>query len=230
MSKEIQITQLSAVILARSHNPSLLNPDFLKTNGIVDKSWIVSAPTFSTEQVSQVIFKEGVSLLLQPDKLIIDQYIEGAFKPENILLSRIASQYFKTLPHVNYIALGINPVGFVPFESEEAVDNYIYNQLLRPGDWKFYPGSILEMSPTFTYIFKDFTIRLSLTKVIKIDDDNSDIKTFGILFSGNIHRDIVLSGASPDRIIPLVERVALWSEDVDSYLSIINNCLLSNSQ
>ncbi|MEB3188876.1 MAG: hypothetical protein VKL42_00850 [Snowella sp.] len=230
MSKEIQITQLSLVILARSHNPSLLNPDFLKINGIIDENWITAAPTFSTEQVSQVIFKEGISLILQPDKLIIDQNIEGDFKPENIFLPKIACQYLKTLPHVNYIAFGINPISFVPFESEESVDNYVCNQLLRPGDWKFYQDSTLEVSPNFTYMFKDFIIRLGLTKVIKIDDENPDIKTFGMLFSGNVHRDIVLTGASQDRIIPLIDRVDLWYEDVNSFLSIINNCLLSNSQ
>lgn len=226
MPKELQITKLSFVILARSHNPSLLNPDFLKVNNIVDQDWGTISPTFSTEQLSQVIFKSGVSFLLQPDRLIIEQIINDIFKAEDIYLADVISRYLKTLPHVNYQALGINPTAFIGFTSEEEVDDYIFNQLLRPGDWKNHPGGSLEASINFTYSFEEYHIRINVSKAIKTDEENPEKKVFGLVYSGNIHRDISLDIASEDRVKPLIEQVRLWENDLNSYLSIINDCLL----
>ncbi|WP_024547116.1 hypothetical protein [Picosynechococcus sp. NKBG15041c] len=229
MPKKLQITKLSFVILARSHNPSLLNPDFLKVNNIIDQDWITLSPTFSTEQLSQVIFKNGISLTLQPDRLTINQDFEDDFDNNDVLLADIASKYLKTLPHINYVALGINATVFVPFDNEEKVDDYITNTLLRPGDWKDYHDSTLEVSSNFIYSFDDYKINITLSKAIKIKDEKPDEETFGILFSGNIHRTIVLDMASANRIMPLVERVDHWQDDVNKYLSIINNCLLRDT-
>jgi hypothetical protein len=230
MLEELQITKLSFVILARSHNPSLLNPDFLKINNIINQNWITLSPTFSTEQLSQVIFKNGISIVLQPDRLIINQDFEDDFNDNNVLLADIASKYLKTLPHINYVALGINSTIFVPFDNEERVNNYITDTLLRSGDWKDYPNSTLEVSSTFIYSFDSYTININLSKAIKTEDEKPNEKTFGLLFAGNIHRDINLDMTSTERIAPLIEQIEHWHNDFKTYLSIINDCLLRDKE
>jgi len=47
-SEGIELIELSIVLVATSNNPSILNPDFLFHNGIVDASHKVKDPRIST--------------------------------------------------------------------------------------------------------------------------------------------------------------------------------------
>jgi hypothetical protein len=69
-----------------------------------------------------------------------------------------------------------------------------------------------------------------LSKAIKTDEANPDEKIFGLLFAGNIHRDINLDITSKEHIVPLVQQVEHWQNDLKTYLSIINNCLLRDQE
>ncbi len=100
------LDNFSIVVLAQAHNPSILNPDFLKNNGII-------APSFKpnnvicTPPLSQVSYIEGLSIVAEFEKL---QFID--IKKERIPfespIPEIAIKYIKTLPHVQYTAVGLN--------------------------------------------------------------------------------------------------------------------------
>lgn len=227
MVNKLQITRLGVVILARNHNPSLLNPDFLKINKIVESDWEVTSPSFTTDTLSQVIYKNGVRIIVQPDQIAFDQLIKDGYSEDKVLLQNVILKYLDVLPHVNYQSIGINPMGHIIFEAQEDLDDYFCNYLLRPGDWKNFSGEQPSLSGTFTYTFDDHQINISLEAVYiseKRDDDNPQL---GILFKGNVNRDFELDMKPENKLKLLRERVSLWSKDFNCYISLINNCFLN---
>ena len=225
MPKELQITNLSFVILARSHNPSLLNPDFLKVNNIIGNDWVTMSPTFSTEQLSQVVFNNGINLALQPDRLTINQDFEHKFDFKDVLLADIASKFLETLPHVNYMALGINPTGHIIFETETELNDFVLTKLLRDGDWKNFNGIQPEVAFSFSYSLEKKDIQVSINDVIVSNRETKE-KESGILFSGNIHYDFTAELSLDQKLSFLRERLSLWKNDLDDYYSLVNNCFL----
>jgi hypothetical protein len=49
------IQDLTLVVVARNHNPTILNPDFLKSTHIVPEHWELAAPPFCVEPVASAI-------------------------------------------------------------------------------------------------------------------------------------------------------------------------------
>ncbi|VXD17107.1 hypothetical protein PL8927_550205 [Planktothrix serta PCC 8927] len=230
MLGKLQITHLAFVILARNHNPSLLNPDFLRINKIVNTDWAVTSPTFTTDIISQVVYKNGVTIIIQSDKISFEQLIEGEYSENKVLLQDIALRYLEVFPHINYEALEINPKGHIEFQSQEELDHYISDYLLRPGDWKNFLNKKPSLSATFIYSFEDSQINISIDPVLICDDKKATEKNLGILFAGNIYREFNLDHSSEDKLKPLNERVSLWSDDVNRYISLVNDCLLNEEE
>jgi hypothetical protein len=73
---KIQLVQFSTVIVGKSHNPTLLNPDFLSIRRIVPDSWgweVSPNLLFTTPAASQVVYASRVSITVDPSKLqVID--------------------------------------------------------------------------------------------------------------------------------------------------------------
>lgn len=42
MSASVDLQELAIVLTAKNHNPSILNPDFLKCSGIIPSEWELS--------------------------------------------------------------------------------------------------------------------------------------------------------------------------------------------
>jgi len=227
MVSKLHITRLGIVILARNHNPSLLNPDFLKINEIIESDWEVTSPSFTTDTLSQVIYKNGVRIVVQPDQIAFDQLIKGGYSEDKVLLQNVILKYLNVLPHVNYQSIGINPMGHIIFETQEDLDNYFSNYLLRPGDWKNFSGKQPSLSGTFTYAFDDHQINILMEAVYISEKGNDDDQQLGILFKGNVNRDFELDMKPENKLKLLRQRVSLWSEDVNLYISLMNNCFLN---
>jgi hypothetical protein len=45
MDKTLALYELAVVLVARNHNPTILNPDFLKFNGMVPDNWELNQST-----------------------------------------------------------------------------------------------------------------------------------------------------------------------------------------
>jgi len=230
MLGKLQITQLAFVILARNHNPSLLNPDFLRINKIVNADWAVTSPVFTTDIISQIVYKNGVTIIIQPDKISFEQLIEGEYYENKVLLQDVVLRYLEVFPHINYDALEINPKGHIEFQSQEELDNYISDYLLRPGDWKNFLNKNPSLSATLIYSFEDSQINISIDPVLIHDNQKATEEKLGILFAGNIYRELNLDHSSEDKLKPLNERVSLWSDDVNRYISLVNDCLLNEEK
>ena len=65
MKHTLDIQELAAVVVARNHNPTILNPDFLKYNNIVPANWELAESPLCTPPVAQVKYTNGISIVAQ---------------------------------------------------------------------------------------------------------------------------------------------------------------------
>ena len=100
------LRSVSVVVTAEFHNPSILNPDFLKTHEIVPADWTV-AETLTTPPVSVVKYNSGVEWTLDQSRLTIAENRGPAFD-DGYRVHRLAVAYLQRLPYVPYRGLGLN--------------------------------------------------------------------------------------------------------------------------
>lgn len=113
------LAQISAVVIGDTHNPSILNPDFLADQGVVPKAWGWElAQTFTTPPLSLVRYKTSVTVTVQANKLeVVDKRVEDG--PGHTKAAALAAAYVAALPHVRYTAVGINFQSIIEAESPE---------------------------------------------------------------------------------------------------------------
>ncbi|MEA2084118.1 MAG: hypothetical protein U9O82_07760 [Thermodesulfobacteriota bacterium] len=113
-----KVLSANIVVLAQFHNPSILNPDFLRINHIVDEKWDV-AETITTTPFSQTRFRNGIALTVDNERFNITQKINAGY-PESSPIYDIAIDYIKILEHVKYTAMGLNWDIVVPMKSPDS--------------------------------------------------------------------------------------------------------------
>lgn len=119
---DIKLIELSVVFVANSNNPSIINPDFLRYNKIVDDSYEVQDSPISTPAFSQVAFKNGIEVASTPDRIIFRQ--SGSLDRETVASPEVAKRYLDCVPHVPYCAIGMNPKGVVSGQAAESYPEY----------------------------------------------------------------------------------------------------------
>ncbi len=178
---KLKLIELSVVLVADSNNPSILNPDFLHYNKIVDKDYEVQGSPVSTPAFSQVVFKNGVRVTSAPDRVIFTQ--DGTLDEENIVSPAIAKRYVEHIRHVPYNAIGINPKRFVSGQYPNAVAE----MLQEGGSWTKFKGMLPEVQLRTIYNDNERKIILDIAGARRAE--NSESKS-GMLFQANIHRDL----------------------------------------
>lgn len=221
----LEITGFSIVIVAWNNNPSILNPDFLKINKIVPDDWETISPIFTTEEISQVVYKNQVSIQVQPDKLILNELInDNNFQG---LIPKIAIKYLEVLPHANYYALGVNLISHIIVDDSEEIDNYFGKYILRSGDWKKYKNVSPNPFVSLNYPLENCQINISINSA-KIESPKFDYQDkLVILFTGNIHRDFSDLKDFEKQRQEIKQCLNSWENDLKDYQNIINQCLLN---
>jgi len=145
----INLTNFSIVVLAQAHNPSILNPDFLKNNKIVDSDF-TPKDFFCTPPIAQVSFNEGISIIAEFERL---QFID--IVPERIPYSspipEIATRYISVLPHVKYTTAGINFIGHYLFKDKNSAKSFIVDKFIKEGTWLSFGDELNNLGLKFVY-------------------------------------------------------------------------------
>lgn len=101
----------SVVLIARVHNPSIINADFLRHKEIVPNDWSDKPEnSLATPIVSKVDFGK-FQLEVNSDRLILVEKAEHVTSkqfPASDNLYQCAKRYVETLPHIPYVAMGFN--------------------------------------------------------------------------------------------------------------------------
>ena len=100
------LDSVSVVVTAEFHNPSILNPDFLRFHEIVPADWNV-VETITTPPISVVRYDGGVGWTVDQSRLTVSEKSGPAFV-ETYRVHQLAVTYLQRLPHVPYRSLGLN--------------------------------------------------------------------------------------------------------------------------
>lgn len=175
----------SVVILAQSHNPTLLSDYFLLKAGIIDDINKINREHFLvTPAFSRVILSNGTLLEIEPERF----KIEGNF---GIDIPTKGMFYFKSLPYIRCKAVGINfhtlvsDFDFKKFFSKFSFDDnisvnsikykYQVNNLIVNIESLFLTDDSCRFNFNFHYSFNDKTFEEITLDFIKEWEQNKDM-------------------------------------------------------
>ncbi|NEP10266.1 MAG: hypothetical protein F6K14_08610 [Symploca sp. SIO2C1] len=218
------IQELSIVLTVPNHNPTLLTPDFLAGSGIIPTDWELSRPPVLSARASQVAFTSGTNIVAQPGTITFSETLNHKDSDE-VQVAAIAKKYAKTLPNLDYQAIGINPKRFITFENEpDGGRNYITKTLFAPGSWQDVGTEPLQASINLVYTLEHRQLRLTIGEAkLKLPDKDS---VSAILFAGNFHYTVTGETAE-ERIKHLQEQLDNWQSDLEAFQEIIDTKFLS---
>lgn len=114
---QVGLVEVSVVLVANQNDPSILNPDFLRYNGIVDKALKRAQPAMSTPMISQVVFEGDIAVRAEPNRFVFEQ--KGQPLGEDAcVVPELAGRFVQTVSHLPCSAIGINAKRFRPPNDE----------------------------------------------------------------------------------------------------------------
>lgn len=211
MRQDFQLHELSIVLLANNHNPTILNPDFLKHSGTIPGDWELEGNPLCTDPIARVAYKNGITIVAELSRVAFSESITVG--EEGIRIPDIVTRYIQTLPHVGYRAIGINPKGHVTADSKDEAISFVL-ALLVNGPWKKFG----ERPPTASihYSFTLPTARLNLSVESALWRGDLPVVAFG----GNIHRDVPRDPEGP-KIEKLKDILKSCQEDLRLFKTIV---------
>ncbi len=222
LSKNVEVRDFSIVLVADNQNPSILNPDFLKYNHIVPTDWELAMPPICTPPVSQVVFKNGVNIVAQSDRVSFWE----VFAPEQIALivPEISSKYVDAVPYVNYRSVGININAHVINEKTPDNQDIVLSKLITAGSWKNFQGKSPNAVVQFMYTLDNtnFTIVIQEALIQKIPDTEP---LSVINFAANFHRELVGS-TYPEKTSHIKNVIQSCETDFQTFKSFVEETFL----
>ncbi len=207
---KFNLDNFSIVILAQAHNPTILNPDFLKNNGIIDASFTTNN-VICTPPVAQVSYVEGISVIAEFEKL---QFIDIELKriPFESPISEIAAKYINVLPHVRYKAAGLNFIGHYLCKDKEFALSFLHHKFLKDGSWNTYGDEMPSISLKFAYSLKNIKCTISMKTAELLKPNEPSLPIIGI--SANYHID----STSIEEIVSFINN---WQTQFNHFSKII---------
>ena len=223
MRREVELRELAVTIVAKNHNPSILNPDFLRLNHIVSEEWELAEPPVNVDLIAHVKYKNGIGITAQFEKITFFERV-GATAVHEVRVPQIAKRYVETLPHVDYRAVGINPKGLVIADSDEEASHFVAERLIAAGPWKSFGDRPPVVKADFVYSMGEATLNLAIGSGTSSEGPEAT-GISNVVFAGNFHREI--GGENPgERMRNLLRIVDTWKADVEAFTQLVNSHFL----
>jgi hypothetical protein len=220
MSQSLITQEFGIIIAAKNHNPTLLNPDFLKYSGIVPTEWELARQPISTQNGSQVAFTNGVLIVAEPTRVIFIEAIEAKAAAE-IIIADIAKKYVQTLPNVEYEAVGLNPRSYMNFDQQQdAARQYLAETLLSPGPWQEVGTAPVRATLNLVYTLERCPFYLTVSEAALRNPDETSTPI--VLFNGSFSYQVI-GETVPERLKNLHQLIDNWQADLLTYQDIINS-------
>lgn len=135
----------SIVVTAEYHHPSILTPDFLRSQRIVPADW---EPTESvtTPGFSLIRFPNQIEWTVNQLNLTVTEQYESEFD-QNYQIDQMVVSYLVKLSYVPYKNLGLNCLIAVKRNDPQ---QWLTKRYLRDGIWPHDSPNTLTMTPKFT--------------------------------------------------------------------------------
>lgn len=207
-TRSADLVELSVVLVATSNNPSIVNPDFLTDNDIVDERRQLREDPVTTPVFAQLVYEDGLIVRADPERVMFVQSASGT-SLSGIVCPRMAEGYARAVPHVPYRAVGINPKLHVCLSAANPAK--VANALGDQGSWLSYKDSEPEIQLKAIYPFGSRKIIVDVLGATRRRPNGQPLP--GLLFQGNVHRDLEQT-SSQKRIEALISIVSNWESDV----------------
>ena len=210
----VQISGFSVVVLAEANNPTIINPDFLQYNGIVDRDRQSGSQVISTPAFSQVAFEGGLVVTADPDGVVFDQS-GTSLEMADIACLDAARAYVKTVPHVPYRAVGLNPKAYVV--RENSTQGGVSEGLISRGAWMTFRDTMPTFAMKATYEFHDKRMTLDIS-------EGTVNETSAMIYRSNIHREIAETNQQM-RTSSLLSILDSWENDLSDFRELVEQSL-----
>lgn len=179
------LVDVSCVVVAQMHNPTVVHPAFLSNEGIVPSDWALAADPICTPALAQVMYQNGFSISVQPARAVVKIENAPAHLAMRIVVD-VTGSFMSRLPYVPYKALGFNLTYFMEMEN---VDRFLVDNLL--------PGRISENTsytpilaePKILYTFDEGQATLQFVSGMLQTPHWSEPRG-GIFLRSNLHHDL----------------------------------------
>ncbi|KYC35713.1 hypothetical protein WA1_07865 [Scytonema hofmannii PCC 7110] len=222
LNKNVEIRDFSIVVVGDKQNPSILNPDFLKYKQIVPSDWELAMPFICTPALSQVVFKNGVNVVVQSDRVTFWE-VSDSDNPV-FQIPEIFCKYIDIVPAVDYRAVGININADLLVENQENNQDTVLSKLISEGKWKNFQGKSPNTVVQFTYQLDNTNLVIAIQEAIIQKNSKNEIGNV-LNFSANFHRELI-NGTYPERISYVKNIIQLYKRDLDTLLSFIEQAFL----
>ncbi len=212
---EIVLVELSVVLVTKQNESWIINPDFLRHNGIVDKTLRLRPPPISTPVFSQVTFEGGIDIRAEPNRLVFEQKGEPLDESECVV-PEIAERFVKAVSHIPYTAIGINAKSLTI--SNKELEYSVADTLLGDGKWMSFKDLRPDVHLKAVYRYETRKITLNVGGISVTRDDG--VVGQGILFQVNMHRDIAEKGR--EQCVKEVSHVLVgWKSDISDFNDLV---------
>ena len=198
---DLWLHSVSVVILANAHNPSILSPSFLESNGIVPKDWKV-VETATTPAMSFIRYDNGVQWTVDQQRLtIIDKCNISFYEKYDGRIHQLAKSYVEKLPHVSYLDLGLNCVVSTVRKNPQ---QWVTDQFLKTNSY----GAKLTMTPKFSIELDGHVLNLEIVSGSTSHNNNSNNDnppSNSVIAHCNFHYDKLSDSAL------LCEKISGWN-------------------
>lgn len=181
-------TQFSIVVLAKDHNPTILNPDFLTHREVVPEDWSLASPPITTPPFSSVRYGNGITITVETNKLQVTE--EDSANPARSDISGVIERYIQTLPHVHYSAVGLN---FRVMISIDDVNNFVKDRYLKQGPWDSSQNPLESVGFKFAYSLNpgQLVVSIDVGQVNLVAQENEPMNESKemLLLGANFHRE-----------------------------------------
>lgn len=173
------LVEVSSVVVANAHNPSILSPDWLRANVLAgdSESWKLAEPPFTTQLLSRIRYLNGLLVVLEATRLSLSFELgeQEVDRPEQTLVN-FAQAYVSTLKHIPYAAAGSNFKAFVPCENAHGA---LVRKFGSAGAWR---SGLATLSVKLNHRLDEQCVRLVDIAGTQLEERD------GISLSANYHR------------------------------------------
>ena len=190
---DIHLHGLSVYLGNPNTAPTLVNPDFLRHNEIVDPSWKVTRPVVIDNARSQISYSNGITFVATNSHTIISQRAlrdeEGTLvtplTSENIVCISVASRYLEAVsPESEYSLFTIDPTGVIDIDLKEMAESG--SPLQELAKRMPFEEQTPEVQARIQYDLSGKSITLYISEVTSPNNDG----LLRLLFSGEITYDL----------------------------------------
>ena len=180
---------LGVVIIGQHHNPSILTPDFLRYNNIVPEEYKLDEGSLMITKPAANLSYGKLSIQADMNRIALGETADngGFIAPE------VVRQYLKHVPHVQYTALGINPVVCAD-TTQNRGNEIILHRLIQNGPWLSYDDVVPAVESKFMFPLdggKHILLEIAAGNVVAAPEVNN-----ALIFKGNLHFGIPADSVS----------------------------------